>query len=193
MLTQTKDDSLLPESDIEKAANVRVSTDNNPMPSPSPGLSITDPSPSTWKRWNHRIESLAGFEARGLERVPDSERLAPSNANFLQMYLLWLSSNMTIICTAASLTGPLIFGLGFTDSCWLAVFGTLLGACSTAYMSTWGAVSGNRMMVSIVYGQRVVLPELDTDCRPGRCSLRHGTFMDASSRLSMTNTSETLD
>ena len=146
MLPQGKDTSVIPEHDAEKAVNVRVSSDK--ASSPPPAIAIDNEQPtSTLKRWNQRIENLAGLEARGLERVPDEERLAPSNANFLQMFLLWLSSNMTIICTAAAVTGPTVFELGFTDSCWLAVFGTLLGACTTAYMSTWGAVSGNRMMV----------------------------------------------
>ena len=152
MLPQGKDGSLVPDFDAEKAiSSVRVSDadEKSPAPEHPAAVTITEQPPSVWKRWNDRIEGLAGLEARGLERVPDGERLAPSNANFLQMLLLWLSSNMNIICTAAALTGPLLFGLGFTDSAWLAVFGTLVGALTTAYMSTWGAVSGNRMMVCL--------------------------------------------
>ena len=110
--------------------------------------SSTDVSKLPWfKRWNARIEGLAGFEARGLIRVPESERHPPSNMSLLQMLLLWFSANLTINNLAVALTGPLLCGLGFVDSVLGAIFGVALGALSTAYMATWGAVSGNRTMV----------------------------------------------
>ena len=90
---------------------------------------------------------MAGFEARGLARVSPDERQAPSNMALLQMLLLWFSANLTINNLAVGLTGPLVFSLGFTDCVWCAIIGVLIGALSTAYMSTWGAVSGNRTMV----------------------------------------------
>ena len=37
------------------------------------------------RKLNHQIEGLSGFEARGLERVPSDERLAPSAMGLLQM------------------------------------------------------------------------------------------------------------
>jgi hypothetical protein len=110
--------------------------------------SSTDISKLPWfKRWNARIEGLAGFEARGLARVHESERHPPSNMGLLQMLLLWFSANITINNLAVTLTGPLLFGLGFVDCALCAIFGVTLGALSTAYMATWGAVSGNRTMV----------------------------------------------
>lgn len=110
--------------------------------------SPTDISKLSWfNRWNARIEGLAGFEARGLARVHESERHPPSNMSLLQMLLLWFSANLTINNLAVTLTGPLIFELGFVDSALCAIFGVMLGALSTAYMATWGAVSGNRTMV----------------------------------------------
>lgn len=110
--------------------------------------SSTDISKLPWfKRWNARIEGLAGFEARGLARVHESERHPPSNMSLLQMLLLWFSANLTINNLAVTLTGPLLFGLGFVDCALCAIFGVTLGALSTAYMATWGAVSGNRTMV----------------------------------------------
>lgn len=96
------------------------------------------------QKWNARIEGLSGFEARGLERVPPDQRSA---TGLLQMLLLWFSANLTINNLAVALTGPLLFGLGFNDSAWCAIVGVFLGSMSTAYMSTWGAVSGNRTMV----------------------------------------------
>ncbi|EMC94005.1 hypothetical protein BAUCODRAFT_217966 [Baudoinia panamericana UAMH 10762] len=103
------------------------------------------------RRWNRRIESLIGFEARGLERVSPEERQAPSGTNVLQMLLLWFSANLTVNNLAIGLLGPLVFKLGFSDSAWCAVVGVLCGSASTAYMSTWGAVSGNRTMVVLRY------------------------------------------
>jgi hypothetical protein len=101
--------------------------------------------------WAGRIERLSGFESRGLERVPLEERQTPSSIALLQMLLLWFSANLTINNLAVALTGPLVFQLGFSDSAWCAVIGVLLGSMSTSYMSTWGAVSGNRTMVRVRY------------------------------------------
>jgi purine-cytosine permease-like protein len=67
--------------------------------------------------------------------------------SLLQILLLWFSANLTINNLAVALTGPLLFGLGFVDNALCAIFGVTLGALSTAYMATWGAVSGNRTMV----------------------------------------------
>lgn len=97
---------------------------------------------------NTRIEPLAGLEARGIERVPPEERQESSNAADVQVAVLWFSANLSLNNLATGLFGPMIFGLGFLDSALLAVFGALLGSCSTAYMATWGPRSGNRTMVS---------------------------------------------
>jgi hypothetical protein len=121
--------------------------------------SPTDISKPPWfKRWNARIESLAGFEARGLSRVHENERHPPFNIALLQMLLLWFSANLTINNLAVTLTGPLLFGLGFVDCALCAIFEVTLGALSTAYMATWGAVSGNRTMVCY----QAPLPRLST-------------------------------
>jgi hypothetical protein len=127
--------------------------------------SSTDVSKLPWfKRWNARIEGLAGFEARGLARVHESERHPASNTSLLQMLLLWFSANLTINNLAVTLTGPLLFELGFVDCAMCAIFGVTLGALSTAYMATWGAVSGNRTMVRF----DTPLP----DCNSANCLLR---------------------
>lgn len=102
-------------------------------------------------RLNTRIESLAGFEARGITRVLPSERQAPSRAADLQVAILWFSANISVNNMTVGLFGPLVFGLGFVDSALCAVFGGLLGSCSTGYMSIWGPASGNRTMVVLRY------------------------------------------
>ena len=98
-------------------------------------------------RWNSKIESLAGLEARGIIRVLPEERHAASWAGYIQMALLWFSINLTANNLAVGLLGPLVFQLGFVDSALCSVFGALVGSLGTAYMSIWGAQSGNRTMV----------------------------------------------
>jgi len=63
------------------------------------------------------------------------------------MAFLWFSANLTANNLAVAFLGPLIFGLGFTDAALCALFGGTLGSAMTAYMSIWGAESGNRTMV----------------------------------------------
>ena len=105
------------------------------------------PVPNRLARWNARIENLAGLEARGIARVPPDERHESSVLGYAQMAMLWFSTNITANNLAVGLLGPLVFGLGFVDSVMMATFGSFLGAASTAYMSIWGAQSGNRTMV----------------------------------------------
>lgn len=99
------------------------------------------------RRINKRIESLTGFEARGISRVPPEERMRASRLADLQVFLLWFGANISANNLTTGLFGPLIFGLGFKDSVICAVFGCFLGCMATAYMSMWGPVSGNRTMV----------------------------------------------
>lgn len=122
------------------------------------------PATSRFKRWNNKIENLAGFEARGIVRVPPEERHAESLNGYLQMALIWFSVNLSVNNLAVGLLGPLLFELGFVDSALCCVFGLVLGSVSTAYMSTWGAVSGNRTLVcSSMFISRVYVPFLSTD------------------------------
>lgn len=117
---------------------------------PSPSLlSPLPPIPTTTVlgRWNNRIESLAGLEARGITRVPSSARHPPSLLLYLQMAFLWFSANLTANNIAVAFLGPLVFELGFTDSVACALGGAALGSAGTAYMGIWGAESGSRTMV----------------------------------------------
>lgn len=98
-------------------------------------------------RWNAWIENLAGFEARGIVRVPPEERQQGSILGYAQMAMLYFSMNVTANNLAIGLLGPLVFNLGFFDSAMMATFGCLLGSAPTAYMSIWGPRSGNRTMV----------------------------------------------
>lgn len=111
----------------------------------------TTPPSSMFQKINNRIENLAGLEARGIQRVLPEERQPASSAADLQVALLWFSANLSLNNLATGLFGPMVFGLGFLDSALLAVFGTILGACSTGYMAIWGPQSGNRTMVYEVF------------------------------------------
>jgi hypothetical protein len=98
-------------------------------------------------RVNKRISSLKYLEARGIERVLESERHTVAAADFMQISLLWFSTNITANNIAVGMLGPLAYGLGFTDAALCAAFGAVLGAAGAAYMSTFGPISGNRTMV----------------------------------------------
>lgn len=136
-MSELKNQAQVVDYDVEKASSS----------SPSPQYENEKGPVGTLSKWNARIEGLSGFEARGLERVPESERQAPSKMGLLQMLLLWFSANITINNLAVGLLGPLVFELGFADSAMCAVIGVLLGSSTTSYMSIWGAASGNRTMV----------------------------------------------
>ena len=96
---------------------------------------------------NDKIEGLAGLEARGITRVLPEERHEISALRYLQILIVWWGANITANNLAVGLLGPLLFGLGFTDSVMMVVFGCMLGALFPAYTSTWGPQSGNRTMV----------------------------------------------
>jgi Permease for cytosine/purines, uracil, thiamine, allantoin len=107
------------------------------------------PVPSKLRALNNRIEGLDGLEARGIARVPPEERHDISPLRYAQVAVIWYSANISANNLAVGLLGPLVFHLGFVDSVMMAVWGCLLGSMITAYMSIWGAQSGNRTMVSI--------------------------------------------
>ena len=144
-----------PEPDLEKQgaatnissrnSNEKTTLDDSPPPSESsPGII---PVPTGLQKWNAKIESLAGLEARGIARVLPEERHGSSVMGYAQMAILWFSANVTANNLAVGLLGPLVFELGFVDSAMMATFGSILGSVPTAYMSIWGAQSGNRTMV----------------------------------------------
>lgn len=103
--------------------------------------------PEKLSRWNRTIESLNGFEARGITRVPSNEREPPTLAAMVQIAIMWYSANITLNNLAVGFLGPLLFELGFLDSAFIVVFACFVGSIGPAYMATWGPLSGNRTMV----------------------------------------------
>jgi hypothetical protein len=133
---------------MEKQPSDNVNPDGSALESqPSDAVKNTN-SGGVLARLNERIASIRFMEARGIERVPESERHSTTAADYMQMGLLWFSTNITANNIALGMLGPLDYGLSFTDSALCATFGALLGAAGAAYMGTWGPVSGNRTMVN---------------------------------------------
>ncbi|KAL8725971.1 MAG: hypothetical protein Q9166_007004 [cf. Caloplaca sp. 2 TL-2023] len=139
-------------ADIEKSAgtlNVSSRSTSNEYVASEPIAPI--PIPPKLRTWNQRIENLAGLEARGITRVLPEERHAASATAFAQMAMLWFSANISANNLAVGLLGPLLFGLSFVDCAMCAFGGILVGSAATAYMSIWGAPSGNRTMIVLRY------------------------------------------
>ena len=137
--------------DLEKnAAVVDASTSSTKSGKEDSIAEATAPIPVPHKLrvLNDKIEGLAGLEARGITRVLPEERHGISALRYAQMGILWWAANITANNLAVGLLGPLLFGLGFVDSVLMAVFGCMIGSAFTAYMSIWGAQSGNRTMAS---------------------------------------------
>ena len=127
-------------TDVEKAATHEAVVDS----SPANGMGTT----TTPKTWLQRLEYKAGLEARGIQRVGSHERQKPSKRSIIQIAVLWISINLCANNVALGLLGPSIFGLSFKDSALCAVFGAIVGSIPTAYIATWGPISGNRSLVS---------------------------------------------
>ena len=102
--------------------------------------SISHP-PSFLHVLNAKVLSISFLEERGIQRVPEDERYHPSTMGYVQMALLWFSINLTANNIALGLLGPLVYGLGFTDSALCATFGGLLGSAGAAYMSKRSPIS----------------------------------------------------
>lgn len=118
-------------------------------PMPSEPSSPTKPSNNAFGRLNERLTALNVFESRGIERVPEEDRQVMTASDYMQMALLWFSTNITANNMAIGMFGPTKFGLGFVDSALCATFGALLGAAGVAYMGTFGPQSGNRTLVRL--------------------------------------------
>ncbi|KAK4505307.1 hypothetical protein PRZ48_003270 [Zasmidium cellare] len=118
----------------ERSSTEDIEASHNPSTTPT----------HLFSRLNAHLPTISGFEARGLERVPPTSRQKTST---LHMLMLWFSANLTINNLSVPMLGPLLMGLGFTDCAWCMTIGVVLGSISTAYMSTWGPVSGCRTMV----------------------------------------------
>ncbi len=117
-----------------------------PTSGPSLDSALSRPS-SKMQAFIQRIESLAGFEARGIRRVEPNEKQHVGRMGYVQIVLLWVSINLAANNITLGMLGPSVFALSFLDASLCATFGAILGSLPTAYTATWGPISGNRTMV----------------------------------------------
>ena len=112
---------------------------------PQPGLK------SRLVRWNAKIEGLAGFEARGISRVLPEEKHGGSAAGYVQMFALWFGMSLCVINLVLGFLGPQVFQLGWVECVCITIFANALACCGPAYMATFGAPSGHRLMILARY------------------------------------------
>jgi hypothetical protein len=140
--------SLCEKSKKSEKVNMEKSSESGPDPAAVESQSSSSTkSKSVLDRLNARISAIRFLETRGIERVAESDRHDVNAADYMQMTLLWFSTNITANNIALGMLGPISYGLSFVDAALCATFGSLLGAAGAAYMGTWGPVSGNRTMV----------------------------------------------
>ncbi|KAI0685083.1 cytosine-purine permease [Cytidiella melzeri] len=90
----------------------------------------------------------SGVEARGVERVPESER---EYKHFWNNLLMWWSVNCVLTTIPIGVLGQSIFTLSFPHVvATILCFGTL-GALSTAFIATLGPQTGLRTMIIARY------------------------------------------
>lgn len=155
----------IPENDVEKRGELIESSvditatgsdsadntmDNSNITS-HPGTFDIAPTPVLLRgrlaKWNAKVESLAGLEARGITRVLPEEKHNVDAMGYIQMFTLWFSINVVVNNLAVGFLGPLVFNLGWVDCVCLVLFANALSACGAAYTGTFGPQSGNRTMV----------------------------------------------
>lgn len=87
------------------------------------------------------------LEARGIERVEPQERHALTWKGYGSIFCLWFSVNLAAVNITLGMLASTVFALSFKDASLCAVFGSMTGSIATAYVATFGPVSGNRSMV----------------------------------------------
>ena len=100
--------------------------------------------------WNAKVESITGFESRGIRRVLPSEKNAGGFQDYLQMFALWFSIDLVAYNIVTGCLGVLVFSLGWMDCIVITILANAFAACGVAYLSTFGPESGNRTMVSLI-------------------------------------------
>ena len=87
------------------------------------------------------------IETRGIQRVEDHEKHGTSIFAYIQVFVLWVSVNLVVNNVTLGMLGPAVYELSFTDAALCATFGALVGAVPTAWVATWGPLSGVRTMI----------------------------------------------
>ncbi|TQN74221.1 Purine-cytosine permease fcyB [Colletotrichum shisoi] len=94
-----------------------------------------------------KLQKLAGklgVEQRGIERVPEDERINDAVANVVT---LWCSANMVVSSFAIGVLAIPVFNLGYVDTALTIVFIKFMGVMPVCFFSTFGPKFGLRQMV----------------------------------------------
>jgi hypothetical protein len=97
----TEKDTIAPTSEVQIGSCLELELEN----------------PSKLQVWLTRLEAVAGFEVRGIERVPDEARQGRTSGRmYLRMAQMWFGMNCTGNALSIGILGPVVFELGFTDA-----------------------------------------------------------------------------
>lgn len=115
-----------------------------------PGVTeLLVPKMNPFQRFAYRLEEVSGMEARGIERVLEVDRQpATTWDDYIQMWSIWFSANLTVNNLLAGLLGPTLFQLSMKEAMIIGPFGVFFGSACSGYTSTFGPMSGNRTLVS---------------------------------------------
>ncbi|WRZ94908.1 cytosine permease [Streptomyces sp. NBC_01007] len=94
-------------------------------------------------------------EGHGIEPVPENNRYGGAG----RLFTVWFAPNLTMTGVFTGTIG-IALGLNFATALAAVVLGTVLGALPTAYLSTWGGLTGAGQLplARLAFGRAVVLP-----------------------------------
>ncbi|MFF2094983.1 purine-cytosine permease family protein [Streptomyces sp. NPDC058202] len=96
-------------------------------------------------------------EGHGIEPVPESNRYGGP----WRLFTVWFAPNLTMTGVFTGTIG-IALGLDFRTALAAVVLGTVVGALPTAYLSTWGGLTGTGQLplARLAFGRAVALPGL---------------------------------
>lgn len=92
-----------------------------------------------------------GVEERGIQPVPEDERVELRWWTVIPQVTLWAAANTNILTFSTGTLGPALFGLDLNSSVWTIVVFNCLAAIPVAYFATFGPLLGMRQMVQSRY------------------------------------------
>lgn len=94
--------------------------------------------------WIDRISSTLKAETRGIERVPEEEKVETS---IYEAGSMWLSANLVIATFGLGALSITVFGLDFWTAVLTILFFTALGTFAVGFFSIFGAKFGLRQLI----------------------------------------------
>lgn len=92
-----------------------------------------------------KIQRVAGkfhVEQRGIERVPEDERVDRGFKALLNTSTMWLAANMVVSSFGIGVLAVPVFGLAAVDSMLVILFFNLLGILPVCFFSSFGPMFG---------------------------------------------------